>query len=222
MNDRRLFACPALIRDLENGLFAGISSRRSRDAPVPSRARILSSAAIAHFARSGTWARRLMALETPGARSLSIDAGPLAPQARPDPPVAPARVRRRELFLLHEPQLVAGRDPLVALTRAFSCRAPSPAGPRPPSRRRSEDSSSRRSDTRSPALHACGIVRPAPAAAPRLVLVRVELSADTRGELQGLCFELAPGGHAVRLPLLQRRRRPDRPPSLAPRSPLGP
>ena len=31
--DRRLFACPALIpRDLENGLFAAVSSRRSRDA----------------------------------------------------------------------------------------------------------------------------------------------------------------------------------------------
>jgi len=37
------FACSVLFtRDLENGLFAGVSSRRSRVAAFPSRARILS------------------------------------------------------------------------------------------------------------------------------------------------------------------------------------
>jgi hypothetical protein len=54
-SDRRLSACPALIpRVLENELFAGVLSRRSRDAPVPSRARIASSAAIAHFRHPGS------------------------------------------------------------------------------------------------------------------------------------------------------------------------
>jgi hypothetical protein len=54
-------ACPALMPHvLENVLFAGVSSRRSRDAPVLSRARILTRRESRTSLRSGTRGRRLM------------------------------------------------------------------------------------------------------------------------------------------------------------------